>query len=69
MPLHILEVTTSLAQETEKVALVVIAGAIADVIRHLRKSVHLALDVVDFGADTIKSKKIFHGWWINALWS
>ncbi|CAH1419506.1 unnamed protein product [Lactuca virosa] len=60
MQLDILEVTTSLAQETKKEASVAIVGAIADVIRHLRKSVHLALDDADLGADTIKWNKKFH---------
>lgn len=60
MQLDILEVTTSLAQETKKEASVAIVGAIADVIRHLRKSVHLALDDADLGEDTIKWNKKFH---------
>ncbi|KAL4587503.1 hypothetical protein LXL04_000374 [Taraxacum kok-saghyz] len=60
MQLDILEVTTSLAQETKKEASVALVGAIADVIRHLRKSVHLALDDVNLGADMIKWNKDFH---------
>ncbi|KAI3682379.1 hypothetical protein L1987_82319 [Smallanthus sonchifolius] len=60
MQLDIIEVTTSLTHETRKEASVAIVGAITDVIRHLRKSVHLALDDADLGADVIKWNKKFH---------
>ncbi|KAF5821352.1 hypothetical protein HanRHA438_Chr01g0013261 [Helianthus annuus] len=60
MQVDIIEVTTSLAHETKKEASVAIVGAIADVIRHLRKSVHLALDDADLGADVIKWNNKFH---------
>ncbi|KAK1428846.1 hypothetical protein QVD17_17686 [Tagetes erecta] len=60
MQVDIIEVTTSLAHETKKEASVAIVGAITDVIRHLRKSVHLALDDADLGADVIKWNKRFH---------
>lgn len=60
MQLDIIEVTTSLARETKKEASIAIVGAITDVIRHLRKSVHLALDDADLGADVIKWNKRFH---------
>ncbi|KAI7729526.1 hypothetical protein M8C21_008983, partial [Ambrosia artemisiifolia] len=60
MQLDIIEVTTSLAHETKKEASVAIVGAITDVIRHLRKSVHLALDDADLGDDVIKWNKKFH---------
>ncbi|KAD3338596.1 hypothetical protein E3N88_34117 [Mikania micrantha] len=49
-----------LAHETKKEASVAIVGAIADVIRHLRKSVHLALDDADLGVDVVKWNKKFH---------
>lgn len=58
--IDIIEVTTSLARETKKEASVAIVGAISDVVRHLRKSVHLALDDADLGADVIKWNKRFH---------
>ncbi|KAL8258631.1 hypothetical protein R6Q59_026584 [Mikania micrantha] len=60
MQIDILEVTTLLAHETKKEASVAIVGAIADVIRHLRKSVHLALDDADLGVDVVKWNKKFH---------
>ncbi|KAI3788224.1 hypothetical protein L2E82_00981 [Cichorium intybus] len=60
MQLDILEVTTSLAKEAKKEASVALVGAIADVIRHLRKSVHLALDDANLGADVIKWNNKFH---------
>ncbi|XP_076915556.1 protein SEMI-ROLLED LEAF 2-like [Bidens hawaiensis] len=60
MQVDIIEVTTSLAHDTKKEASVAIVGAITDVIRHLRKSVHLALDDADLGADVIKWNKRFH---------
>lgn len=60
MQLDIIDITTSLASETKKEASVAIVGAISDVVRHLRKSVHLALDDADLGADVIKWNKRFH---------
>lgn len=60
MQVDIIEVTTSLAHDTKKEASVAIVGAITDVIRHLRKSVHLALDDADLGADVIKGNRRFH---------
>ncbi|KAK9057715.1 hypothetical protein SSX86_022551 [Deinandra increscens subsp. villosa] len=60
MQIDIIEVTTSLARDTRKEVSVAIVGAITDVIRHLRKSVHLALDDADMGADVIKWNKRFH---------
>nr|XP_043612327.1 protein SEMI-ROLLED LEAF 2 isoform X2 [Erigeron canadensis] len=60
MQLDIIEVTISLARETKVEASVAIVGAITDIIRHLRKSVHLTLDDADLGADVIKWNKKFH---------
>ncbi|XP_024975577.1 uncharacterized protein LOC112513521 [Cynara cardunculus var. scolymus] len=60
MQLGIVEVTTSLARETKKEASVAIVSAISDVVRHLRKSVQLALDDANLGADVIKWNKRFH---------
>ncbi|KAI3667392.1 hypothetical protein L6452_42449 [Arctium lappa] len=59
MQLGIVEVTTSLAQETKKEASVAIVSAISDVVRHFRKSVQLALDDANLGADVIKWNKRF----------
>ncbi|XP_071720584.1 protein SEMI-ROLLED LEAF 2 [Rutidosis leptorrhynchoides] len=60
MQLDIIEVTTSLAHETKTDSSVAIVGAITDIIRHLRKSVHLALDDADLGADVTNWNKRFH---------
>ncbi|KAJ9543772.1 hypothetical protein OSB04_023479 [Centaurea solstitialis] len=59
MQLGIVEVTTSLAQETKKEASVALVSAISDVVRHLRKSIQLALDDANLGADAIKWNKSF----------
>lgn len=51
MQLEIIEVTTSLAQHAKVESSVAIIGAVSDLMRHLRKSIHCSLDDVDLGAD------------------
>ena len=60
MQLDILEIATSLARETQIKASVAIVGAINDMIRHLRRSIHHSLTDAKLGADVIKWNKTFH---------
>ncbi|XVF56139.1 hypothetical protein PTKIN_Ptkin06aG0092900 [Pterospermum kingtungense] len=53
MQLQILEVTTSLAQDSKVESSVAILGAVSDVMRHLRKSIHCSLDDATMGAEVI----------------
>lgn len=59
MQLDIVEVTTSLAQHAKVESSVAIIGAVSDVVRHLRKSIHCSLDDANLGADVIKWNKSF----------
>lgn len=59
MQLDIVEVTTSLAQHAKVESSVAIIGAVSDVMRHLRKSIHCSLDDTNLGADVIKWNKSF----------
>ncbi|GAB2221594.1 hypothetical protein Droror1_Dr00012779 [Drosera rotundifolia] len=59
MQLDIIEVTTSLARHAKVEPSVALLGAISDIMRHFRKSVHLALDDADLGADTINWNRRF----------
>ncbi|KAG9456465.1 hypothetical protein H6P81_000973 [Aristolochia fimbriata] len=54
MQLSIVEVTTILAQHSKVQSSVAIIGAVTDLMRHLRKSIHLSLDDANLGTDMIK---------------
>lgn len=54
MQLEIVEVTTSLTRQANVQPSVAIIGAITDVMRHLRKSIHYSLDDANSAADVIK---------------
>lgn len=55
----IVQVATSLAQLTKIQSSVAIVGAVSDVMRHLRKSIHYSLDDANLGDDIIKWNKKF----------
>jgi hypothetical protein len=57
--LDIVRVTTSLVQDAKVEPSVAILGALSDVIRHLRKSIHCSLDDANLGADIIRWNKSF----------
>lgn len=57
--LDIVRVTTSLVQDAKVEPSVAILGALSDVMRHLRKSIHCSLDDANLGADVIKWNKSF----------
>ncbi|GMN54746.1 hypothetical protein TIFTF001_023871 [Ficus carica] len=59
MQLDIVEVTTSLAQQVKVEPSVAIIGAVSDIMRHLRKSVHCSLDDANLGEEVIKWNKSF----------
>lgn len=59
MQLDIVEVTTSLAQQAKVEPSVAIIGAVSDIMRHLRKSVHCSLDDANLGEEVIKWNKSF----------
>ncbi|XP_062117696.1 protein SEMI-ROLLED LEAF 2 isoform X2 [Humulus lupulus] len=59
MQLDIVGVTTSLAQQAKVEPSVEIIGAVSDVMRHLRKSIHCSLDDANLGEDVIKWNKSF----------
>ncbi|KAI8562205.1 hypothetical protein RHMOL_Rhmol03G0016500 [Rhododendron molle] len=59
MQLEIVEVTTSLTRQANVQPSVAIIGAITDVMRHLRKSIHYSLDDANSGADVIKWNRKF----------
>ncbi|GAB4851611.1 hypothetical protein Ancab_031013 [Ancistrocladus abbreviatus] len=59
MQFDILEVTTSLAKLAKVEPSVALLGAVGDVMRHLRKSIHLTLDDAELGADVVKWNKRF----------
>lgn len=59
MQLDIVQVATSLARDTKTLASVSIIGAVTDVMRHLRKSIHYSLDDANLGADLIKWNRQF----------
>ncbi|XP_068652492.1 protein SEMI-ROLLED LEAF 2-like [Aristolochia californica] len=54
MQLSIVEVTTILSQHSKIQSSVAIIGAVTDLMRHLRKSIHLSLDDANLGTDIIK---------------
>ncbi|KAH9648252.1 hypothetical protein KPL70_025516 [Citrus sinensis] len=51
MQLEIVDVTTSLIEHTKVEPSVAIIGAVTDVMRHLRKSIHCSLDDANLGSD------------------
>ncbi|XP_030515184.2 protein SEMI-ROLLED LEAF 2 [Rhodamnia argentea] len=59
MQIDIVEVTTFLAQHAKVEPSVAIIGAVSDVMRHLRKSIHCSLDDANLGADVIKWNRKF----------
>ncbi|XP_061340367.1 protein SEMI-ROLLED LEAF 2 [Gastrolobium bilobum] len=59
MQLDIVEVTTALAQYAKVQPSVSIIGAVSDMMRHLRKSIHCSLDNSNLAADTINWNKNF----------
>eukprot|EP00268_Persea_americana_P062160 TRINITY_DN7946_c0_g2_i8.p1 TRINITY_DN7946_c0_g2~~TRINITY_DN7946_c0_g2_i8.p1 ORF type:complete len:950 (-),score=163.31 TRINITY_DN7946_c0_g2_i8:405-3254(-) len=59
MQLDIVEVTTSLSQHSKAPPSVSIVGAISDLMKHLRKSIHCSLDVANLGAEIVKRNKKF----------
>ncbi|XP_068648184.1 protein SEMI-ROLLED LEAF 2-like [Aristolochia californica] len=54
MQLSIVEVTTILSQHSKVQSSVAIIGAVTDLMRHLRRSIHLSLDDANLGTDIIK---------------
>ncbi|PKI40066.1 hypothetical protein CRG98_039519 [Punica granatum] len=59
MQLDIVELTTFLAQQAKVEASVPIIGAVSDIMRHLRKSIHCSLDDANLGDDVIKWNRRF----------
>lgn len=59
MQLQIIEVTASLAELSKAEPSVAILGAVSDVMRHLRKSIHCLLDDATMGADIINWNRNF----------
>ncbi|GMJ02332.1 EFR3 OF PLANT 2 [Hibiscus trionum] len=59
MQLQVLEVTTSLARHSKVEPSIPILGAISDVMRHLRKSIHCSLDDATLGAEVIQWNRNF----------
>ncbi|KAK8609218.1 hypothetical protein V6N13_025524 [Hibiscus sabdariffa] len=59
MQLQVLEVTTSLARHSKVEPSIPILGAISDVMRHLRKSIHCSLDDATLGAEIIQWNRNF----------
>ncbi|KAK6261039.1 hypothetical protein SCA6_015513 [Theobroma cacao] len=59
MQLHIVHVATSLARQTKVQPSVAIIGALTDMTRHLRKSIHSSLDDSNLGAEVIQHNQNF----------
>ncbi|KAK6285271.1 hypothetical protein POUND7_011450 [Theobroma cacao] len=59
MQLHIVHVATSLARQTKVQPSVAIIGALTDMTRHLRKSIHSSLDDSNLGAEVIQYNQNF----------
>lgn len=59
MQLDIVHVATSLAQQTKVQPSVAIIGALTDMTRHLRKSIHCSLDDSNLGAEVIEYNQNF----------
>ncbi|XP_074571288.1 protein SEMI-ROLLED LEAF 2-like [Curcuma longa] len=60
LQLNIVEVTVSLAEQSKTQASVAIIGAINDLVKHLRKSMHCTLGSKGIGDDIIKWNDNFH---------
>ncbi|KAF3437919.1 hypothetical protein FNV43_RR20675 [Rhamnella rubrinervis] len=54
MQLDVVEVATALAKQTKVQASVAMIGALSDMMRHLRKSIHCSLDDSSLGAEVIE---------------
>ncbi|KAL7097914.1 hypothetical protein ACP275_10G173100 [Erythranthe tilingii] len=59
MQLDIVQVATALARLTNVQSSVAVVGAVSDVMRHLRKSIHSSLDDANLGQDLIKWNRKF----------
>jgi hypothetical protein len=59
MQLDIVEVTTALAEHAKVDPSLAIIGAVSDVMRHLRKSIHCSLDDANLGAEIKNWNKNF----------
>ncbi|TQD91587.1 hypothetical protein C1H46_022770 [Malus baccata] len=59
MQLDIVDVATSLAREAKVQSSVAIIGALSDMMRHLRKSIHCSLDDSNLGAEVIEWNRKF----------
>ncbi|GMY18935.1 protein SEMI-ROLLED LEAF 2 isoform X1 [Fagus crenata] len=59
MQLDIVQVTSSLAQDSKAEPSLATIGALSDVMKHLRKSIHCSLDDANLGADIIKWNRSF----------
>lgn len=59
MQLDIVDVATSLAREAKVQSSVAIIGALSDMMRHLRKSIHCSLDDSNLGAEVIERNRKF----------
>ncbi|XP_051138903.1 protein SEMI-ROLLED LEAF 2-like [Andrographis paniculata] len=60
MQLDIVQVVTALARLTKTEPSVAMVSALNDVMRHLRKSIHLSLDSSNLGDDLVKANRKFH---------
>ncbi|GMJ16160.1 EFR3 OF PLANT 1 [Hibiscus trionum] len=67
MQLHIVRVATSLAQQTKVQSSVAIIGALTDMTRHLRKSIHCSLDDSNLGAEVIEYNQNFRAAVVECL--
>lgn len=59
MQLDIVGVASCLAQQTRVQPSVAIIGALTDMMRHLRKSIHCSLDDSDLGSEVIEWNRKF----------
>lgn len=59
MQLDIVNVATSLARQTKVQPSVAIIGALSDMMRHLRKSIHCSLDDAELGTEVIEWNRKF----------
>lgn len=59
MQLDIVDIITNLAQQTKVQQSVAIIGALSDMMRHLRKSIHCSLDDSDLGTEVIQWNQKF----------
>ncbi|XP_010257179.1 PREDICTED: uncharacterized protein LOC104597386 [Nelumbo nucifera] len=59
MQLNIVEIITILAQHSKVQASIAIIGAVTDIMRHLRKSIHYSLEDSNLGVEMIKWNKKF----------